>query len=85
MEQKFGIRFKNAFSGIFNFTVGILFGSLAGSLIPEKGDKLNFPRDAKVLNDTLLLRTLLLPIIFVGHIFVTRNQEIQTKVKKWSI
>ena len=28
-------------------------------MIPEKGDKLNFPRDAKVLNDTLLLRTFL--------------------------
>ena len=32
---------------------------MTGSLIPEKGDKLNFPRDAKVLNDTLLLRTFL--------------------------
>ena len=28
-------------------------------MIPEKGDKLNFPRDAKILNDTLLLRTFL--------------------------
>ena len=29
-----------------------------GPVIPKKGDRLNFQRDAKVLNDTLLLRTI---------------------------